>query len=118
MKLYSLVILNGYLGTSLPSSVKIGRCGCFSSESMTSEKSCYRRDMEPFVLKVFPLSAYSGEAGQRFHGKLDTESRASWTVGAKRRGVFGFYPGKVIGVKFPGLDVELSTAGRQAALPL
>jgi hypothetical protein len=26
--------------------------------------------------------AYSGEAGQRFHAKLDTHSRASWTVGA------------------------------------
>lgn len=26
--------------------------------------------------------AYSGEAGQRFHGKLDGHSRASWTVGA------------------------------------
>ena len=28
------------------------------------------------------LHAYSGEAGQRFHAKLDTHSRASWTVGA------------------------------------
>ena len=28
------------------------------------------------------LNAYSGEAGQRFHAKLDTHSRASWTVGA------------------------------------
>ena len=27
-------------------------------------------------------AAYSGEAGQRFHAKLDTHSRASWTVGA------------------------------------
>ena len=27
-------------------------------------------------------SAYTGEAGQRFHAKLDTHSRASWTVGA------------------------------------
>ena len=26
--------------------------------------------------------AYSDEAGQRFHAKLDTYSRASWTVGA------------------------------------
>ena len=26
--------------------------------------------------------AYTGEAGQRFHAKLDTHSRASWTVGA------------------------------------
>ena len=28
------------------------------------------------------ISAYSGEAGQRFHAKLDRHSRASWTVGA------------------------------------
>ena len=28
------------------------------------------------------LIAYSGEAGQRFHRKLDTHSRRSWTVGA------------------------------------
>ena len=27
-------------------------------------------------------AAYSGEAGQRFHAKLDTHSRRSWTVGA------------------------------------
>jgi len=26
--------------------------------------------------------AYSGEPGQRFHRKLDTHSRRSWTVGA------------------------------------
>ncbi len=28
------------------------------------------------------INAYSGEAGHRFHAKLDTHSRASWTVGA------------------------------------
>ena len=28
------------------------------------------------------IGAYSGEAGQQFHTKLDTHSRASWTVGA------------------------------------
>ncbi len=28
------------------------------------------------------LAAYSGEAGRRFHRKLDTDSRRSWTVGA------------------------------------
>ena len=29
-----------------------------------------------------PFTAYSGEAGQRFHAKLDTHSRGSWAVGA------------------------------------
>ena len=28
------------------------------------------------------LGAYSGETGQSFHAKLDSHSRANWTVGA------------------------------------
>ena len=39
------------------------------------------RGQEPSMPKE-PETAYSDEAGQRFHGKLDGHSRASWTVGA------------------------------------
>jgi hypothetical protein len=36
----------------------------------------------PLRYRSKPVGAYSGEAGQRFHRKLDTHSRRSWTVGA------------------------------------
>ncbi len=40
------------------------------------------RPTEKHGNKNLAISAYSGEAGQQFQGKLDAHSRASWTVGA------------------------------------
>ena len=74
------------------------------------------------------LSA-SHEASQsrmRIPTKLDSDSTGSWTripeqAGQSARsdaGLLGFYTGDVLGVKLRGIGIELSTAGRQAALPL
>ncbi len=50
-------------------------------EHLTS-KAPQIRPQKPRPQHWLNNSAYSGEAGQRFHAKLDTHSRASWTVGA------------------------------------
>ena len=42
----------------------------------------YYRYISDEKKRLFLQGAYSGEAGQRFHAKLDRHSRASWTVGA------------------------------------
>ena len=62
----------------------------------------------------------------RIPTKLDSDSTGSWTripeqAGQSARsdaGLLGFYTGDVLGVKLRGIGIELSTAGRQAALPL
>ena len=64
----------GYGSTTYPNGHKVQITDRPVSEAVA--EAMMQTDAERFT------RAYSGEAGHRFHAKLDTHSRASWTVGA------------------------------------